>query len=287
MFVLSDMYDYVPPTKWERKERDGLLAQEPAEWREKRLIAEDPDTTGETLARLVEVISDTCAYCTMGEVPYANKLALLVDAVLAHPNTPPRALLRLVYLFASNNYRPFCRNPIVPFLPLEMPDFWEEMGDEQGGDFIPCVLLLKEEDLPRAAARAFSLCPYPFVAEAAAFHIVLSGEVKTHEEGLSVLRASGFPQFVAGHSELKNLTVSGLANGGVCCWERRLYAALHLPFSRDPLPLIPGYDKAFQEQWSRSPLDLLQYLAHDGNRLVRWAAQTRLADPSFVFPLAD
>lgn len=38
-------------TAWERKERDGLLALETEEWREKRLIAEDPDTTGDILAR--------------------------------------------------------------------------------------------------------------------------------------------------------------------------------------------------------------------------------------------
>ena len=90
----SALSDYVPPTEWEKKEREGLLAQEPVEWREKRLIAEDPDTDGETLARITSAISDGCVYCIMSEVSYHNKFALLADTVLAHPNTPPDCLLR-------------------------------------------------------------------------------------------------------------------------------------------------------------------------------------------------
>ena len=280
--------DYVPPTEWEKKEREGLLAQEPAEWREKRLIAEDPDTDGETLARLTSAISDGCAYCIMGEVSYHNKFALLSDTVLAHPNTPPPCLLRLLYLFELNNYRRFCRNPFVPVAALERPDFWQEMGDDRRGDTVPSVRLLLEEDLPRVAVSAFSLYADPFAAVAASFHIAFSGEVKSHEDGLSAVCASGFLHYVEHEFGLKNSDIDALVNRGVSlCWERRLYAALHLPLTGEPFLQIPDYDRIYLKQWNRSPLDLLQYLARDGNRLVRWAAQTRLDDPDFVFSWAN
>ena len=170
---------------------------------------------------------------------------------------------------------------------LEKPNFWEDMGDDKRGDTVPSVRLLLEEDLPRAAVCAFSLYANSFVAVAATFHIALSGEVKSHEDGLSAVRASGFLYYVEHEFGLKNSDIDGLVDRGVSlCWERRLYAALHLPLISEPFLQIPDYDRIYLKQWNRSPLDLLQYLARDGNRLVRWAAQTRLDDPDFVFTWA-
>ena len=55
----------------------------------------------------------------------------------------------------------------------------------------------------------------------------------------------------------------------------RLTAALALPACSVPL--------TGDDAHGLTTRDLLEHLSHDGNRLVRWAAQTRLADPDFVF----
>ncbi len=57
-------------------------------------------------------------------------------------------------------------------------------------------------------------------------------------------------------------------------WIWRLHSALKMPLS----------NKQFRNDvWERCALDFVHSLSRDGNRLVRWAAQTRLADPDFVF----
>ena len=94
-----------------------------------------------------------------------------------------------------------------------------------------------------------------------------------------------FVYFTAGQQgcfDLIDLYHSGEGSHLACDWQSRLLTALWLPLSAYPFPAKDkeGYDF---ELWNRSPLDLMHHLAHDGNRLVRWAAQTRLADPDFVF----
>ena len=58
-------------------------------------------------------------------------------------------------------------------------------------------------------------------------------------------------------------------------WKMRFTAAMKLEVTDAPFGADP---------WGRSPKQQLDYLAHDGNSLVRWVAQTRLQDPDFVFP---
>lgn len=58
----------------------------------------------------------------------------------------------------------------------------------------------------------------------------------------------------------------------------RLLAALSLSTKPTPLNGDPA---------NRTSRDLLRHLARDGNRLVRWAAQKRLAEPNFVFKWAS
>ena len=57
-------------------------------------------------------------------------------------------------------------------------------------------------------------------------------------------------------------------------WMARFYDALRLPLTDDPFS---------SDAWKRSPLDLMHYSAQDGNRWVRWAAQTRLQAPGYQF----
>lgn len=62
-------------------------------------------------------------------------------------------------------------------------------------------------------------------------------------------------------------------------WTDRLEAALYT----EPInTVLPG-----RNRFGFTGLDVLNHLAHDGNRFVRWAAQTRLADPTFAFTWTD
>ena len=59
-------------------------------------------------------------------------------------------------------------------------------------------------------------------------------------------------------------------------WTKRLTAALLAPATSEPLP---------NDRAKRTGLDLLNHLGRDGNRIVRAAAQTRLANPDYKFVL--
>lgn len=80
--------EHRPLTTWEQKERDGLLAHETDEWREKRLVAEDPNTSGEVLVNLYE---DIVAHWTRNtrndDYKTHDQPDTLAETLAAHPNT--------------------------------------------------------------------------------------------------------------------------------------------------------------------------------------------------------
>ncbi len=351
-------------TVWEAKERAGLLALETDGWRERRLIAEDPNTTAEGLARLIGEVE-----AIVVNTPYTPKdpFQLTANALSVHPNTSPEQILKHYWLAVGT---PLCHNPIAPFLCLEVPDFWGRLPERAS------ARLLADEALPYSASLAFTHHPNEQISQEARLHVSLTGEISSRGEGLSkvtdywrefcrnpkphrslggmkysrigerdailewhyelvrlgfaptwaapsepfqrqhVLRKSlcnpvfhlllgmtlwdiftrqgriSFREFVrqlileaidcrdAGLFAEFVALLHGVYKPGIqWCIERenwwdRLRAALSLPLSDQPFK---------SDDWSRSPLDLLHHLARDGNRLVRWAAQTRLADPDFTF----
>ena len=251
-------------TTWEAKERAGLLALETKKWREKRRIAEDPNTTAEMLDKMTDYYNIATDWRSASEY---NEYALVADALLAHPNTPPDCCSALIGIDLLHNYRAFCSNPAASLLILEIPDFWDWY------EVNSCQQLLREEMLPLIAVQVFSRNEDAAVAESARLHIAMAGEIQNQREGEAAIRAAAFPRYPTRQSppfDLAHLRQKGTAYE----WMARFYAALHLPLT----------NTAFAgDTWNRSPLDLLEHLAHDGNRLVRWAAQTRLAAPDFAF----
>ncbi len=336
-----------PLTTWEQKERDGLLALETDAWRQKRLIAEDPNTTADVLEKFG---FDVDAIFHDPDVDNDAKLlrnlahiSLLGEAVVAHPNTSPQTLTSLLNLQLPLTLRAFLQNPIVPFLCFETVDFWQEIN------LSACLEILSLDNVPRCVAMALTLQGQTAgIVQSARFHVGVAGELRTVEEGEKALTdfwksfcatesqrpewqrstrkwheklvamrlapawALGVSPFtgaidpsttidaptaqemlqviVVGYNDtpfihflanlysafdLETLHEWGASIGyGRRGWQERLKAALRLPLS--DAPFVGDID-------NRSPLDLMHYLAQDGNRLVRWAAQTRLADPNFVF----
>lgn len=146
-----------PLTAWEAKERAGLLALETKKRRKRRRVAEDPNTTADVLEQLTHVVWEELGFWLSGE-PMGNhrnvrvNTLLLAEPIVAHPNTPPRALKRLLERVFDRELgelslitKAFCRNPLLPLLTLEMPDFWMNLD----GDV--CKALLCEEALPPSA----------------------------------------------------------------------------------------------------------------------------------------
>lgn len=335
-------------TVWEAKARTAQIACETKEWRQKRLIAENPNTTADALLMLARSVVAR---------NHSTDVTLLYEALLTHSNLRPDCIVPLLKSFAwhrrshSSVFAAFCRNPLVPFLSLELPTFWRDIPSDV------CLKLLVEGQLSPVALAAFKNCVEGAVAQEAHLHIAATGELPLGRDGEKALtnywktdcaknpnfahndcpsawrfqlaklgiapywaaelpgprRASAkkattqtstlpyrrylrygippvdseelvefvrteqsvpaFARFTAipcgaypiGYLYAQSLLPDGLA---------RLHAALRLPLTEAPFSNDP---------WRRSPNDLMNYLAHDGNRFVRWAAQTRLADPDFAF----
>jgi hypothetical protein len=277
-------------TTWEAKERAGLLALEPEEWREKRLVAENRDTAPNVLAEFGNSVLMLGAR-TENTIPFAG---LLAEAIAAHPNTPLAVFDYLLDCFELPlTFPAFCRNPIMPLLSLEQPDFWQRMYSA----YERCQMLLREENLPLAAVYAFTAHPEEKMVREALLHISIAGEVQTEAEAIEGIRFSDYAQYTEDYQlhlytcyerNMESLRAEGYAHllrsrGTSAQWMNRLFVAFQLPLSNEPL--FEGEQGA--ADWNRSPLDLLHHLSHDGNRLVRWAARTRLADPDFVFTWHD
>ena len=364
-------------TAWQQKERDGLLALETAQWREKRMVAEDPDTTADVLACLLQAVE--VAVQREGFTGFAIFYPLIADAVAVHPNLSPEIILKYWWLTVSSA---FCQNPIAPFLGLEVPDFWARLPARAR---FRLSAILAEETLPSSIAQMLTHHSDIWLAQEAGLHISLAGEITTRAEGLTALTnywrefcrapklynifqvmsetgmaketrrdvaewhaelvrfglapawAAPLEPFQKRHILRKSLSSPGfllwhLLSRHTCSpqshrsfvancarrwvlaavtdsrgeagefaefaamlhntlvpgvlqycssnrdWWERLNAAFRLPLSNVPFS---------RDKWNRSPLDLLHHLSHDGNRFVRWAAQTRLADPDFVFTWDD
>ena len=159
-----------PPTTWEQKERDGLLALEISEWREKRRIAEDPNTTADVLAGLVR-----------GDDYDAASFLLLVEAIVANPNVPPAILEEFVGWALLLVAPALCRNPVTPLLEWEAPGFWQRLN------FFVCCGLLGEADLPASAALALMQHADKKVQEAARFHVSQAAPLRTPADGCKAL----------------------------------------------------------------------------------------------------
>ena len=326
-------------TAWEQKERDGLLALETAEWREKRAVASDPNTTNAALVGLVA----HCEKALNDMDSDIGSLVLLVESLAANPNLSPNGLLKLFHCTTdawvlTQCVQGFRRNPIAPLLILEMPDFWQRVPDSWQRNGL-CRVLLREETLFKQAVVSLMQCDQASVAKTAALHVSVAGELSAPAEGRTALsrywrtvrdeektiyskgtwkekmawaqarwkKGRSRPKFArravlaleveeffglrSPYVQFASAARRGFRNrrgllgwarysvydkGTLPDWTERLGVVFCLSLSEEPFPGVYLH-------WNRSPLDLLHHLSHDGNRFVRWAAQTRLADPDFVF----
>ncbi len=292
------------PSVWETREREGQLATETPTWRGIRHEAEDPDTTAARLQQLTDAVIATWQANPNAKPSAAKQQGhLVIEAIAAHPNTSPLTLIELLSLdVAFNPTAPLSspnqlwewlhffygftahyscglrRNPNLPLLCLETPDFWERVR----GDGLR--YFLREAALPHAVVR--QIAQRKAVAQLAGLHIALAGEVQNQAEARTVFAATwGNPQshrvdtpFVTEPKDCAamNIGLNGAGQSPDC--RDRLVAALAMP-----LDTSVALDPFSRDLWGRSPLQLLEHLTHDGNRLVRWVAQMRLRDPHFVF----
>lgn len=84
----------------------------------------------------------------------------------ADPDTPPAQLLALAGRFPAA----FCANPLLPLLPLELPDLPERMGADALG------ALLRYAGVPADLLAFFAGYPDPAIAQLARQHVALAGE---------------------------------------------------------------------------------------------------------------
>lgn len=88
-------------------------------------------------------------------------------AVARNPNTPPETLR----LLAEHHPAAFCRNPALPFLLLECPDFIERLSRRARR------LLLCQPDLPPSWVELLPPDGDAEAAQAAAQHVAIAGEI--------------------------------------------------------------------------------------------------------------
>ena len=160
-------------TTWEAKERAGLLALETDEWREKRIAAEDPDTTADVLEHFALEV-DTAFHHDEADSFIAScfaKTTLCGAGILANPNAPPGTLASLLNLRLPLGLNALLSNPVTPLLCLETPFFWREVFTDV------CQSLLAHGSVPRSIVDALASDKEEAVAQAAQLHVALAEEI--------------------------------------------------------------------------------------------------------------
>src|SRR5690348_10278158 len=79
-------------------------------------------------ARL-RVIAETASLSALEQIRREFAAGPIYAALAANPNTPPDILLPLAVGFPEE----FARNPVLPLLPLEMPDIIERLEQYESG----------------------------------------------------------------------------------------------------------------------------------------------------------
>jgi hypothetical protein len=124
-------------------------------------------------------------------LPTADRRAApLITAIAAHPNTPPATLIELLNRRPHDAYPGFIRNPVLPLLPLENPDFVHRLS----GATIRFLLL--QRDLPSTLARLLSTHPDPITAFEARTHIALLADSETNSVEGPRERIAEFDQII-------------------------------------------------------------------------------------------
>jgi hypothetical protein len=129
--------------------------------------ARNPNTPPDELQRISE----------QGWTQNAKANNELVSALLMNPNTPPQLLAGL----AEKNCAALCRNPILPLIPLEMPDFPTHLTPYTRQK------LVMEPHIPRALLALFCNDVDPITAAGARQHITLAGEIPLEKAGEEIM----------------------------------------------------------------------------------------------------
>ena len=172
--------------KWLRESATSLFAkihgsENSARYQESELsrrllqIARDPNVTANELEAVAD---EAMAYLDARWYP-TNGCVLVLEAVAAHPATPPACFNRL-FLRTPVARRAFCRNPVAPFLLLENPDFVASLHEHSQRE------LLCEADLPSAYVQLLAADGGPAraadIQETARLHVAFAGEARTQTE---------------------------------------------------------------------------------------------------------
>ena len=178
-------------TVWEAKERAWLAAIETDEWRDKRRIAEDPNATADVLHGLLDQLD---------QVEEMRNHSLIV-AMAVHPNTSPDDLLRLLAMGWPRCNRAMFQNPILPFLPLEMPDFWQRVSVRA------CEVLLGDETTPVSIINQLLHHPAESVVRDARLHITLAWQLQTCDEAREAI-TDYWQSYCTAESQISDWTIN-------------------------------------------------------------------------------
>jgi hypothetical protein len=138
-------------------------AEERKQFRRRLKALARPDTSPDDLRRLGDAVGDDYddgAYDVEREIQAAAKL------LNAHPNIPLDVLATYIYFDPDA----FLQNPILPLLPLEAPEFFENLSK------ITKLRLLTRAATPLLLVRLFAASPDSDIERAAKEHLTLTGE---------------------------------------------------------------------------------------------------------------
>jgi hypothetical protein len=120
-----------------------------------------PAASPDELCRLSAIATDACA--TWGE----HLVQPVAEALAAHPNAPPNILRWWLHIAPDA----FLRNPVLPLLLLELPNFFDGVRAEK------LLSLLSGAAVPPSVVRVLMASRHEAVARTACQHIVVAGEV--------------------------------------------------------------------------------------------------------------
>jgi hypothetical protein len=199
------------------------------------------------------------------------EVLLLYRQITAHPNSAPE-LLHLLAGFPGVG-EALLRNPVLPLLPLENPEFFEQLSSEARWR------LLASPDCPPSVIGMFAASPDAQTADAARNHVSRAPVSDSHNHSQDAQLRERLRQWVVGESPRVRALVVELHALGVLpepFWDIAVTARGGMDSDHDPLDEVPVDDDARQRCVEASDrathLWTLRMLAGDPHPAVRRAA---------------
>jgi hypothetical protein len=276
-----------------------LARKNQSAWR----LASDPNASADDLSSLIREVLEEVHSCRGRDewgMPLLRVLdswkcpewlcpaGFLIPPLAANPNTPPDLIVSLLRESPRLTLTGLLRNPVLPLLPLEVPDLFERLAT-----YLPSGLV-RSPNLTAELAGILAFHPNSFTAWEARSSVALSGEFRPdtdwrdamERETFELARSSPFPDLLLDLAEFGLVPEAALPPTDSRFDNEELYYNIACAARTQGYTTLPDVKALDPETDLRSLIEIISYdgreIASYDSVLARWVVGHPNADRAVI-----